>query len=111
VTLYATSDASVGGRVDDSPFFPVNLAVLQPGTLSPVDLFIRAGKSGRFVLYKAAGADLTEQVRARLLEHDVRELYIRKDDETAYRGYIEQNIVRIIQDEMLPLEEACTLVY
>jgi len=111
VTLFAAEDAQAAGAPAEDDCFTVNLAVLQPGTMAPVDLYIKAGHSDRLVLYKSAGAAMNEQVRRRLLDNQVSTLYISKRQKKSYYDYIEQNISTIIQDEGMALEEACTLVY
>ncbi len=92
-------------------FFPVPLGVMQPGTVAPVDLYIRFGQSQPFVLYKGQGAELREEVRERLLENGVDSLYLAKSDESAYHRYVEENISTIIRDDLVPREEASRMVY
>ena len=111
MALSATGGSDTLHRVGRKGFFAARLAVMQPGTLAPVDLYIRVKNPPRFVLYKSAGATLTDEVRHRLIDNNVHELYIQKADEEAYGQYVERNISTIIRDDLLPLEDACTLVY
>jgi putative nucleotidyltransferase with HDIG domain len=83
---------------------------MQPGTIAPVDLYLRVGGSTAFTLYRSASTPLTEEVRQRLLDRNVTALYVRREDEAAYLEYVEQNLVRIVEDELLPPQEACALV-
>lgn len=92
-------------------FFPVHLAVMQPGTVAPVDLYIKPARAAAHTLYKAAQTPLDMDVRDRLLDRGVSRLFLRKKDERAYRAYVEENITRMICDDLLPMEEACVLVY
>jgi len=92
-------------------FFALNLAIMQPGTIAPVNLYIKVGKPPRFTLYKRANAELTEQVRDRLMAHGLTDLYVRNEDERAYWQYVEQNITTLIKDDLLPHDEVCELVY
>ncbi|MFO8006607.1 MAG: HD-GYP domain-containing protein [Candidatus Brocadiia bacterium] len=99
------------GPGEEGAFFPVSLAVMQPGTLAPVDLFIRERSTGEYVLYKAAHTNLSEETRHRLLARGVAWLHLRRKDEDAYFSYVEDNIAQIVTDELLPRDEACRLVY
>ena len=96
---------------DVSSVFPVPLAAMQPGTLAPVDLYIHVTNPPHYVLYKKAQAPLREETRGRLMDHGVRELYLRKADEDAYYDYVEDNIHAIIRDDLMPVERASEIVY
>jgi len=111
MALFATHNADTEAQVRGSDLFPVCLAVMQPGTLAPVDLFMQTGDPGRCVLYKGSGATLNDGVRQRLIDNHVNQLYVRKSDAEPYYSYVEQHITAIIRDDMLPIEEACTLVH
>ena len=56
MALFATGDVDADAEIGREDLFDVNLAVMQPGTLAPVDLYIKVKEPARFVLYKAAGA-------------------------------------------------------
>jgi HD-GYP domain-containing protein (c-di-GMP phosphodiesterase class II) len=92
-------------------FLPVHLALVQPGTVPPVALYLRAGAGEQFTLYCAAHTTFDEEARGRLLEHGVQALYVRLEDEGAHSQYVEQNIEAIIRDDLLPPGEASRLVY
>ncbi len=90
---------------------PVPLAVIQPGTRAPVDLYIRDPRTLRHTLYKAADTPLDEDVRKRLLERGIEQLYLRTEDRAALYQYLEEHITGIIRDRLLPTEEAARIVY
>ncbi len=92
-------------------FLPVHLALVQPGTVPPVSLYLRVGKEDEFTLYCAAHKAFDEQARGRLLDHGVQTLYVRLQDEGAHDHYIEQNLAAIVRDDLLPPGEASRLVY
>jgi len=92
-------------------FLAVPLAVIQPGTLAPVDIYIRVKKPAEYVLYKRARAPFYERTRQRLLDRDVHALYLRKADQQAYNEYVEENLSRIIRDDLLPVRQSCEIVY
>ena len=91
--------------------FPIPLAVMQPGTLAPVNLYITYQHPAHFILYKRTRAALREETRLRLLAHGVDSLYVCTKDEHSYYDYVEQNIHAIIRDDLLPVETAAKLVY
>ncbi len=95
----------------EDELFPVPLAVMQPGTLAPVDLYIRFHDPPQVILYKKARSPLPEENRERLVEHGVRELYLSKKDQKAYHEYVEENIQAIVRDDLLPPDKASELVY
>jgi len=84
---------------------------MQPGTVAPVNLYIQIGDPPSSSLYKTAQTPLSEEVRERLLERGVSQLYVRKEDEQQYLDYVEQNIDDIIRDDLLPPDRACQIVY
>jgi len=101
------SEAIIAGE----ELFPIPLAVMQPGTLAPVNLYIIYQHPAHAILYKRTRAALKEETRVRLLAHGVDRLYVRKKDEHSYYDYVEQNIHAIIRDDLLPVETAAKLVY
>lgn len=102
---------SPGETVAEKDLFPVPLAVMQPGTAAPVDLYLLSQHPRRVTLYKKAGAPLREEIRERLMANRVARLHLHKKDEKAYHEYVEQNIDAIIRDDLLPPQEASHLVY
>ncbi|MHC4480025.1 MAG: HD-GYP domain-containing protein [Planctomycetota bacterium] len=102
----ATPHASEEGQ-----FFPVHLAIMQPGTLAPVDLYMKVRPERGFTLYKTARTRLIDETRQRLLDRGVATLYLRKRDEYAYDEYVEQHLEAIVRDDLLPRQEACQVVY
>lgn len=103
------------GTTKDSPegdFFPLPLAVMQPGTTAPIDLYLREEEPPqRFVLYKRADTPLTDEVRQRLLDHGVEKLYVRTEDEDAFYAYVEEQLNAIMKDDLMPVEQAMPIVY
>ncbi len=95
-----------------SDMFPVPLATLRPGTLAPVDLYMRVSQPvERFTLYKAAQTPMREETRHRLMAHNVESLYLRTSDRDDYYDYVEEHVKDIIRDDLLPPRKACEIVY
>ena len=97
--------------VGEEDLFPIPLAVIQPGTLAPVDLYILYDRPQHFILYRHALTPFREEIRERLLTHGVADLYLQRKDERAYHDYVEENLTTIIKDDLLPAPKACQLVY
>lgn len=97
--------------VSSEDLFPIPLAVMQPGTMAPVDLYILYDQTGHYILYKRAQTRLPNEIRDRLIEHGVEKLYLRKKDEDSYYAYVEENIHSIIRDDLMPPDKASQLVY
>lgn len=94
-----------------SGFFPVPLAIMRPGTLAPVNLYVRIRPPAEFTLYKTGRSRLSDETRQRLIERGVSYLYVRKEDEDAYYAYVEDHIADILKDGLLPTEDAWQIVY
>ncbi len=96
---------------DGEEHFPIPLAAMQPGTVTPIDLYIHYGSPGQYVLYKSANTHLREEIRERLLAHGVSVLYLKSDDRELYYTYVEKNLTSIVRDELMPAEKASELIY
>lgn len=92
-------------------FFPIPLATMRPGTVAPVNLYLRPSSPPDLTLYKTAQTLLSDETRQRLMARGVPNLYVRKQDEDAYYDYVEDHIVEILKDELLPAGQACEIVY
>jgi putative nucleotidyltransferase with HDIG domain len=95
----------------DMMYFPVHLAVLQPGTLAPVDLYHLPRGASDYVLYKGAGTLLREEIRDRLLDNNVTTLYLRQEDQQLYDDYLDANVKAVMRDDLLPRDEAGQIMY
>jgi putative nucleotidyltransferase with HDIG domain len=84
---------------------------MQPGTVAPVNLYLQPSSPPDLTLYKTAQTLLSDETRQRLMVRGVPNLYVRKQDEDAYYDYVEDHIVEILKDELLPAGQACEIVY
>ena len=106
-------------------FFSISLDQLKPDSVPGFDLYLRHA-GGEPVLYRAANMPFTEEVRRRLLESGVHELYVPGDQAEQYRRYRketggdeeelaetpdvspeEARLGDILADRSLPLEQRC----
>lgn len=81
----------------------IQLESLIPETLPGVSLFIRHGDN--HVLYKDATLPFTKTDKVRLLDNNVKFLFIEAEDMPVYNQYVESNLAILMNDESLePLE-------
>lgn len=81
----------------------IQLESLIPETLPGVSLFIRHGQN--HVLYKNHTLAFTQNDKDRLLDNQVKFLFITSDEISAYNQYVESNLSVLMHDESLePLE-------
>ena len=86
----------------------IQLDSLIPETLPGVALFI--GHGGNHVMYKDPSLPFTKSDKNRLLENNVKSLFVRTDDMSAYNQYVESNLATLLSDENLePLERQSIL--
>jgi len=82
----------------------IQLESLIPETLPGVALYIRNG--GNNVLYKNATLPFTQIDKDRLLNNNVKSLFVKSDEMSQYNQYVESNLALLMKDESLePLEK------
>jgi len=111
MTGKSTTQETAPEDSEERGFFPLPLAVMQPGTTAPIDLYLREEEPERYLLYKRVATPLTDEIRARLLANGVKELYVRDEDEDDYYAYVEEQISAIVKDDLLPVDQAMPIVY
>lgn len=81
----------------------IHLDSLIPETLPGVSLFLRNGDN--HVLYKDDNISFTKDDKLRLLDNNVRFLFVRSSDMSTFNQYVESNLAKLLSDENLdPLE-------
>jgi HD-GYP domain-containing protein (c-di-GMP phosphodiesterase class II) len=81
----------------------IHLDSLIPETLPGVSLFLRHGEN--HVLYKNDSHSFTKDDKLRLLDNNVRFLFVRSSDMSTFNQYVEANLAKLLSDENLdPLE-------
>lgn len=82
----------------------IHLESLIPETLPGVSLYVRHGE--QYVMYKGSSHSFTRSDRDRLLDSNVKILYVRSGDISRYNQYVESNLSTLMNDESLgPLEK------
>ena len=89
----------------------IPLTSLVVGTVTGFDVYLKARDDRRPVLFRGKDIPFTEEVRERLVDSKVSELFIDSSDEKAYARYVEEHLGDIVRDEKLPAEEKSGLIY
>jgi len=91
-------------REQVATFFPVALAMLEPGKVLPCEIWLKHG-GGKPVLYRTANLPFTEEHRQRLLDAGVEHVYVSFEEADAWNRYLEDQLRDRISDPSRPLEE------
>jgi putative nucleotidyltransferase with HDIG domain len=92
-------------------FIPISLESLCIDTLTNFKIYVRTEADKEPVLYRAENLQFSEAARQRLLDHEVKEVYIDSGDEDNYREYIEANLGEILADDTIKMEKKTEIVY
>jgi HD-GYP domain-containing protein (c-di-GMP phosphodiesterase class II) len=100
----------VPDRTVPEEFCPVDLDGLVDDTLLDFNLYIPAG-AGRFVFYRSSSLSFTARHRKRLLDNNVRVLYIRTADRQQYLQYLEHNLDQVLSNPEVTAPKKARLLY
>ncbi len=92
-------------------FFVVDLSRLLLDTVVHFDLYLPPDAGAAPVLYRHRDLEFSEEVRDRLVEHQVRELLVSAQQENLYHAYIEHNVGRALADPKLSLDQKSNVLY
>jgi len=92
-------------------YIPIELESLRLDTVKAFDLFLHvdAGEEKQ-VLYLSCDIPFSEEARSNLLSKGIKYLYVPKDQEDAYMGYLCQNLEDILCDPDIPVEKRATIL-
>jgi putative nucleotidyltransferase with HDIG domain len=90
-------------------YFAVDLASLRADRLLSFDLFVYV--EGNIVLYREKSLPFSEEMRKRLIDHRVKQVYIHENQRQAYLGYMEQELPGLLNDEHIPSSAKAHIVY
>jgi HD-GYP domain-containing protein (c-di-GMP phosphodiesterase class II) len=99
-----------GAGVTPPPFVGVDLDGLVVDSILDFNLYLTAG-SGQYVFFRSPKLPFTVHHRNRLLDHDVRTVYIRADEREQYAKYLEHNIGAVLSNPEVPTRKKATLLY
>lgn len=96
---------------EDGPFIKIRLASLLLDTVTKFDLYLKPQGREDFVLYRQQDLPFTGDVKTRLEENNVRELYVPSTQEDLYHDYIEANLALLVKDDSIDLAEKSGILY
>jgi len=100
-------------QVDHRIYHPAPLATLRPGRGAHFDLYLgvptRTGQ--RYVLYKSADIDLSDQKRKELIDRGVKFLYVADDDAGKYFSFVDRTVGDVLRAEDATPEQKSTVLY
>lgn len=109
----ASSLLTTDSLVDSRIYHPAPLATLHADRGAHFDLYLgvptRAGQ--RYVLYKSADIDLTEQKRIELIERGVKFLYVVDEDAGSYFTFVDRTVGEVLNAESSSPEEKSKILY
>ncbi|MBJ6798920.1 HD-GYP domain-containing protein [Geomonas propionica] len=87
----------------------IQLESLIPETLPGVALFIKHGEN--HVLYKDPKLSFTQSDKERLLDNNVKHLFVKAAEMSAYNQYVEANLPLLLSDDSIEPELKQTMLY
>lgn len=87
----------------------IQLESLIPETLPGVALFIKHGEN--HVLYKNPSLSFTQTDKERLLDNNVKHLFIKASEISTYNQYVESNLALLLADENIEPEMKQSMLY
>jgi len=90
-------------------YFPIDLGTLRTENLLQFDLYIRI--EGEMVLYREKSLPFSDDCRTRLLESNVRQIYVDEAQRHLFLGYMEQELPILLHDDQLEPEEKALAMY
>ena len=77
--------------MENNSYFPIDVKTICWDEMQSFNIFFLT-KDNKMVLYCANGEVVSENVRKKILEHNVKQLFIHKDDKKNYDRYIEKTL-------------------
>jgi HD-GYP domain-containing protein (c-di-GMP phosphodiesterase class II) len=109
----SSSALATESQVDSRIYHPAPLATLHADKGAHFDLYLgvptRTGQ--RYVLYKSAELDLTEQKRIELIERGVKFLYVADEDAGHYFTFVDRTVGEVLNSESSSPEEKSKILY
>jgi HD-GYP domain-containing protein (c-di-GMP phosphodiesterase class II) len=90
-------------QLTKAEYFPISPLILRPDFKVPFDIFLRHDDS--YVLFNAHGRTLTKAKRKELALAGIVTIYVDKRSRKLYHGYIQANLIELLEDESISLAE------
>ena len=91
-------------------FVPVDLDGLLVDTVLDFNLFLPAGR-GRLLFFRSPNLEFTVAHRNRLIDNNVRTVYIRAQERSRYNQYLEQHLPAVIANPAIAPRKKADLLY
>jgi len=94
-------------------YIPVTLNAIRADTIVGCDLYLQNSINNgiRYVLYCNGTSIVKSDKIEELHEHQVKKLFIRKEDKKIYLKYVESSLKHIINDDRVDIKEKAQIVY
>lgn len=93
-------------RAARETFLPVDLDGIVSDTLLDFNLFLPAGK-GKLLFFRSPNLEFTNTHRLRLIENNIRRVYVRATEQKKYQQYLEKHLPEVLSNpEIAPTKKA-----
>src|SRR3989337_3731504 len=94
-------------------YIPITLNAIRADTIVGCDLYLQNSINNgiRYVLYCSGRSIVKSDKIDELLEHQIKKLFIRKEDKKIYLKYVESSLKHIINDDRMDIKEKAHIVY
>lgn len=93
-------------RTAKETFLPVDLDGIVSDTLLDFNLFLPAGK-GKLLFFRSTNLEFTNEHRLRLIDNNIRRVYVRAQEQRKYQHYLEQHLPEVLANpEIAPTKKA-----
>jgi putative nucleotidyltransferase with HDIG domain len=91
-------------------FYPIDLDGLVVDTIVDFNLFLPAGH-GRLLFFRGQDLEFTVRHRNRLLDNNVRTVFVRATEHDKYQRYLEHHLERVLSNADIPSRKKAKLLY
>jgi putative nucleotidyltransferase with HDIG domain len=91
-------------------FYPIDLDGLVVDTIVDFNLFLPAGR-GRLLFFRGQNCEFTVVHRNRLLDNNVRTVYVRAAEHDRYQRYLEHHLDQVLGSAEVPPRKKAELLY
>lgn len=95
---------------DVQTYFPVALAMLEPGTVVPCELWLRHDDHHDPVLYRSRNLPFTREHRDRLISSGVETVWVPFSDSGSWTVYLEGRLRERVSNSGVPVEERAEIL-
>ena len=97
-------------RVATETFLPVDLDGIVSDTLLDFNLFLPAG-TGKLLFFRSTHREFTNEHRLRLLDNNIRRVYVRAQEQTQYHAYLEKHLPEVLVNPEIASKKKADLLY